>query len=63
MRDNKTGEMRPFIKWNSVYNFLKYLNDYIDRWDGDWPRWNTTDESGKITYRQKVNSIRNRTVV
>lgn len=63
MRDNKTGEMRPFIKWNSVFDFLEYLNDYIDRWDGDWPRWNTTNESGKITYRQKVNSIRNRTVV
>jgi hypothetical protein len=63
MRDNLTGEMRPFIKWNSVFDFLEYLNNYIDRYNGNYARWNTTNESGQIAYRQKVNSIRNRTVV
>lgn len=63
MRDNLTGEMRNFIKWNSVFDFLQYLNNYIDRWNGNWARWNTTNETGQISYRQKVNSVRNRTIV
>jgi hypothetical protein len=63
MRDNLTGEMRNFIKWNSVFDFLQYLNAYINRWEGNWARWNTTNEEGQILYRQKVNSVRNRTIV
>jgi hypothetical protein len=63
MRDNLTKEMRNFIKWNSVFDFLKYLNAYIDRYNGNYARWNTLNEEGQIKYRRDVNSVRNRTIV
>ena len=63
MKDNLTGYMATFIKWNSVLSFLEYLNDYIDRYNGNWARWNSTNESKQAEYRKRVNAVKNRTIV
>lgn len=63
MRDNLTGYLATFIKWNSVLSFLEYLNDYIDRYNGNWARWNSTNESKQAEYRKRVNAVKNRTIV
>jgi hypothetical protein len=62
-KDNHDGHIGKFIVWNSVYDFLNYLNDYIDRYNGNFARWNTTDENRQKEYISKVNSIKNRTIV
>jgi hypothetical protein len=63
MKDNLTGYMATFIKWTSVIQFLEYLNKYIDRYNGNFARWNTTDPQRQADYRAKVLSVRNRTIV
>ena len=63
MRDNLTGYLATFIKWNSVLSFLEYLNDYIDRYNGNWARLNSTNESKQAEYRKRVNAVKNRTIV
>ena len=65
MKDNHlTGEkqMRTFIKWNSVLDFCLYLSDYIDRYNGNYARWNTMNLERQEAYRVKVNSIKARIV-
>ena len=65
MKDNHlTGEkqMRTFIKWNSVLDFCLYLSDYIDRYNGNYVRWNTMNLERQEAYRVKVNSIKARIV-
>lgn len=62
-KDNHDGHIGNFIVWNSVYDFLVYLNDYIDRYNGNFARWNTTDTSAQKIYASKVNSVKNRTIV
>ncbi|MES2616923.1 MAG: hypothetical protein V4613_03605 [Bacteroidota bacterium] len=66
MNDNHlTGaaKLRTFIKWNSVYSFLLYLSDYIDRHSGNFARWNSTNETKQASYRKEVNSIKNKTII
>lgn len=63
MKDNHlTGEkqMRTFIKWNSVYDFCIYLSDYIDRYNGNYARWNAISKERQDAYMIKVKSVRNR---
>ena len=65
MKDNHlTGEkqMRTFIKWNSVLDFCLYLSDYIDRYNGNYARWNSMNLERQESYRVKVNSIKARIV-
>jgi hypothetical protein len=65
MKDNHlTGEkqMRTFIKWNSVLDFCLYLSDYIDRYNGNYARWNSMNLERQEAYRVKVNSIKARIV-
>jgi len=61
MKDNHlTGEkqMRTFIKWNSVLDFCLYLSNYIDRYNGNYARWNSMNLERQEAYRVKVNSIK-----
>lgn len=63
MKDNHlTGakQMRTFIKWNSVYDFCVYLSDYIDRYKGNYARWNAVSKERQLAYEQKVKAIKNR---
>jgi hypothetical protein len=65
MNDNHlTGDKkeRTFIKWNNVLDFVLYLSDYIDRHDGNYARWNSTNTARQLLYRAKVNSVRARFV-
>jgi hypothetical protein len=65
MKDNHlTGEkqMRTFIKWNSVLDFCLYLSDYIDRYKGNYARWNSMNTERQEAYRIKINSIKARIV-
>lgn len=62
-KDNHDGHIGKFIVWNSVYDFLVYLNNYIDRYNGNFARWNTTDTNGQKIYASKVNSVKNRTIL
>ena len=63
MRDNKTKILKTFIVWNNVYDFCIYLSDYIDRYDGDWGRWNSTNPAVKYNYKVRVNKVRNRWII
>jgi hypothetical protein len=63
MRDNLQGYIATFIKWNSVLSFLEYLNKYIDRYNGNYARWNSLDATRQAEYRNRVNAVKNRTIV
>lgn len=55
--DNHDGHIGKFIVWNSVTDFAKYLADYINRYNGNFARWNSTDLTKQISYKNKINSI------
>lgn len=57
-----TNPMRTFIKWNSVYDFCIYLSDYIDRHNGNFARWNSTNLAKQKIYEKCVNSVKNRII-
>jgi hypothetical protein len=61
-KDNHDGHIGKFIVWNNVYDFLKYLNEYINRYNGNYARWNAIDANKQREYTTKVNSIKNRTI-
>jgi hypothetical protein len=67
MPDNKTKQMRPFVVWNSIDNFLQFLSDYIDRNNGDYLRWNAINTPANFVRRQNyqnvLNSIKNRFII
>lgn len=61
-RDNhpqERGTNKPlaFIVWNSVYDFCRFLSDYIDRHQGNYARWNSTIAARQATYRNKIASV------
>ena len=65
MNDNHlTGakKVRTFIKWNNVLDFCLYLSDYIDRYKGNYARWNSMNLERQAMYRTKVASITNRII-
>ena len=62
-KDNHDGHIGNFIVWNSVYDFLVYLNNYIDKYGGNFARWNTTNPIKQKIYASKVNAVKNRTIV
>jgi hypothetical protein len=67
MRDNGTKEMKNFVVWNNLDNFLQLLSDYIDRYNGDYLRWNAKNEPKYALRRQKyqtlINGIKNRFII
>lgn len=63
MKDNLLGYVATFIKWNSVLSFLEYLNKYIDRYNGNYARWNSLNPTNQAEYRNRVNAVKNRTIV
>ena len=52
-----------FIVWDDIFDFLEFLSDYIDRHNGDYARWNSTNLARKTLYKLKVNSVKNRFVL
>ena len=62
-KDNHDGHIGNFIVWYSVYDFLVYLNNYIDKYGGNFARWNTTNPANQKFYASKVNAVKNRTIV
>ena len=62
LTENKTGLKKKFIVWGSVYNFLKYLSEYIDRHEGNWGRWYSINPEKQADYKAKVNQVKNRIV-
>lgn len=67
MNDNHPAErgqtVVKFIVWDSVDNFLHFLNDYIDRNNGNFARWNSLNLDRQLKYRAEVNSVKNRFVI
>jgi hypothetical protein len=63
MTENRTGKTKRFIVWGSPYAFLNYFADYVERWDGNWARWFSTNPKLQAEYRAKVNTVKNRIVV
>lgn len=63
MRDNHTQKLVDFIVWPNVYDFCLYLSNYIDRYNGNWARWNSTKAAAQHDYRIKVKNIRNRWIL
>jgi len=65
MNDNHlTGDKkrRVFLKWDTVLAFCMYLSDYIDRYAGNYARWNRADAVGQAKYRKKIEGIKPRFV-
>jgi len=55
--DSKKAGLEKFIVWDSVYEFLLYLSDYIDRYNGKFERWNSLDPVLQANYKKLVNSV------
>lgn len=63
MDDNSpTRGVVKFIRWNNVYDAMEYLSDYIDRHNGNFARWNSTNTTKQQKYSSIVNSIKNQYV-
>jgi hypothetical protein len=62
-RENGTGIYKSFIIWLDVYQFLVYLSDYIDRHNGNYARWYSTNVFKQIYYRTILAKIKNRIVM
>jgi hypothetical protein len=63
MVENGTGLKKRFIVWASCYDFVTYLSNYIDRYNGNWSRWYSTESTKQNLYKTKVNSIKNRFIL
>jgi len=53
-------KMRTFLVWDNVLSFCLYLSDYIDRYNGNYARWNSTSEVQQSRYRKSINSVKTR---
>ena len=65
MNDNHlTGDKRErtFIKWNNVLDFVLYLCRYIERYDGNYGRWNSTNVAKQAKYIGEMGKIKARLV-
>lgn len=66
MKDNHPEKvkivMRTFLVWNDVFDFCMYLSDYIDRYNGKWERWNSTNPNQQLKYKKCVESIWPKTI-
>ncbi len=49
--------MEKFIVWRSVTDFAIYLADYINRYNGNYARWNSTNSALQAEYTNRVNSV------
>lgn len=63
MIENNTGKVKRFVVWGNPYQFLNYFADYVERWNGNWARWYSTQPKLQAEYRKKVNSVKNRIVI
>ena len=57
MTDAHTGQPRQFIKWNSVLDFVKFLNWYIDARNGEWWKWNALTNDSNSDYATNVAKV------
>ena len=55
-----TTKPLPFIVWNSVYDFCRFLSDYIDHYNGNYARWNGTAVAKQQKYQQLVSTVKSR---
>ena len=51
--DKKKAGIEKFIVWNP-FDFVFYLSDYIDRYNGNFARWNSTDQIKQASYKKAV---------
>jgi len=58
--DKVTKLMRTFIIWPDILDFCVFLSNYIDRYNGNYARWNTTNSAKQVLYRQAIDSVKNR---
>lgn len=54
--------MERFIVWQSVTDFALYLAEYIQRYNGNYARWNSLNPLVQMEYRKKVESVKPRFV-
>lgn len=59
-KERGTAKPLAFIVWPSVYLFVKFFSDYIDRHNGNWARWNSTDAKRQEVYRGRIAAIKSR---
>lgn len=61
-KERGTDKKLAFVVWPTVYEFAVFLNDYIDRHEGNYARWNSTNEQRQAEYRIRIGQIRARFV-
>lgn len=61
MKDNHPEKVkiddRVFLVWNNILDFCLYLSDYIDRYNGNYARWNSRNLDQQERYRKCIKSV------
>lgn len=56
-KDAHDGHIGHFIVWDSVTDFAKYLANYINEFNGNFARWNSTNPDKQKQYADAVNKV------
>ena len=56
-KDNSTGVIKNFIVWRSCTDFCIFLAEYINRHNGNYANWNSTEPAKQQAYRTAVEKI------
>lgn len=62
-KENETSLYKSFLIWQNPYEFMVYLSDYIDRNNGNYARWYSTNAIKQLYYKAKLKGIKNRFVL
>jgi hypothetical protein len=62
MNDTQKPGLEKFIVWKSVDDFVDYLAKYIQRYNGNYLRWNAIDPVLQTQYEMKLKGVKARFV-
>ena len=54
------GKVYRYVAYENLYEAMRFLADYINRWNGNESRWFSTVPSQQANYRDKLNKISTR---
>ena len=57
LNDNQVGDQRKFIVFPSVTDAMLFVAAYINYYNGNYARWNSTDPTIQAQYRARVEGL------